>query len=354
MKKLDAYIVKKFLGTFFFILALLMLIAVVFDVSERIDDFLKTQPPLYNIIVDYYQNFIYFYSNIFSFLIIFIAVIWFTSKMAQNSEIIAILSSGVSFPRFLFPYFIGATILTAISLYTNHYVLPHANKKMIDFEAKYVWNKASYEKIHRELKPGTIAYFRYNEGDTLYDFWMEQWENRELKSILYAGKAWRDTTTQKWKLTVFFMRKLGKEDDQIYMKPVIDTVLGFKLDDFGRRNEYASTMPTKQLSAYIEEERQKGNENIVNYEIEMHKRTANPVATYILTLIAVCVASRRNKGGMGMNIFVGLLIAVSYIFCMQVTSVAATNAGLNPLLAVWLPNMVFAVVSIFVYRWARR
>jgi lipopolysaccharide export system permease protein len=354
VKKLDRYIIKRFLGTFFFILGLIMLLAVVFDVSERIEDFIKTQPPTSAILFDYYLNFIFFYSNVFSALIIFIAVIFFTSKMAQNSEIIAILSSGVSFPRFLRPYIIAATVLTGLSLYTNHFVLPKANKKMIEFEARYVWNKPTYSNIHREMRPGLFAYiYSYSDGK-VENMWLEKWEDQELKSVFYATRGTTDSLSNNWKFENYFERVFHENKETIHQGAKKDTLLPFNIKDFGQRMEYAITMTSPELSEYIKEEKDKGNENIIQYEIELHQRTSYPVATYILTIIATCVACRKKRGGLGVNIAIGLLVAVFYIFCMKMTSVAATNAGLSPFISVWIPNVLFGIIAIFFYRWARQ
>jgi lipopolysaccharide export system permease protein len=365
---------------------LIMLLAVVFDISERIEDFLNTKPPLSAIIFDYYQNFVYFYSNLFSSLIVFIAVIFFTSKLAQNSEVIAMLSSGVSFPRFLRPYILAATFLTALSLYSNHFVLPHANKRLLEFEQKYVWNKPTYTNVHREMEKGLYAYIKsYYEGKVDY-MWMEKWENGRLRSVFYANRAYCDSTSHKWKFEGYFQRDfndeipnrkmtdetdsvgsfqvndLGSQTKLLRLRPsqriktgaTLDTVLSFSIKDFGLRTEWSQAMPSGELYNYIQQEKQRGNNDVINYEIELHQRTSYPVATYILTIIAVCVSCRKTRGGIGVHLMIGLLVAVAYIFLMKITSVAATNAGLPAALAVWTPNILFAGVAVFFYRWARR
>ncbi len=354
MNILDRYIIKRFIGTFVFILSLIMLIAAVFDVSEKVEDFLKTHPPIIALVFDYYLNFVFFYGNFFSPLIVFIAVIFFTSKMAQNTEIVAILSSGVSFPRFLRPYIVAATILTLTALFINHFILPGANKKMVAFEAKYVWNKATYSKVHREMDKGLYAFVNsWFEGTVDY-MWVEKWNGQRLNSVMYATRAQTDSLTNKWKLENYFIRTFNDSGQVINQGPKLDTLLPFNIKDFGQRSEYAVTMTSPRLYEYIKEEKQKGNESIVNYEIELHQRTSYPVATYILTLIAACVACRKKRGGIGVNIAIGLVVAVFYIFCMKITSVAATNAGLTPLIAVWIPNVMFGIIAVFFYKWARQ
>jgi len=354
MKKLDWYIIRKFLGTFFFILGLIMLLAVVFDISERFEDFAKTKPPLSAIIFDYYQNFVYFYSNVFSALIIFIAVIFFTSKLAQNSEVIAMLSSGISFPRFLRPYLVAATVLTVLFLYTNHMVLPDANKRMIEFEARYIWNKPTYSRVHREMEKGLFAFINSYISGNVDNIWMEKWDGPKLQSVFYASRAKCDSTNNKWTFYDYYQRNILDDHEQIKKGARLDSILPFGVKDFGMRMEYAATMTSIELNNYINQERSRGNEEIVNYEIEFHQRSSFPVATYILTIIAVCVSCRKSRGGLGLNLAIGLMVAVLYIFCMKMTSVAATNAGMPPLLAVWLPNILFAFIAVFFYRWARR
>lgn len=331
-----------------------MTIAIVFDISERVEDFLRTKPPLKAIIFDYYVNFFYFFSNLFSFLIIFIAVIFFTSKLAQNSEVIAILSSGVSFPRFLRPYFVAATILTSVSLYANHFLLPKANKTLMEFEARYMWNKNTFTRVHREMDKNLTAFISsYYEGK-VDQMWMEKWNGDRLESVFYASRAYVDSLSKKWRFEDYFQRKIYKDHEEIRSGAKLDTTLTFTINDFGLRSEWASTMNSFELRDYVKKERERGNEEIIAYESELHKRTANPMATYILTIIAVCVSCRKTRGGTGAHIMIGLLVAMLYIFMIKIFDTAATNAGMSPLVAAWIPNIVFSIVAIFFYRWARR
>lgn len=359
MKKLDFYIIKKFLGTYFFILVLIMAISVVFDASEKVDDFAKFHAPLNAILFDYYLNFVIYFSNSFSFLIIFISVIFFTSKLAKNNEIVAILSSGVSFNRLLFPFFISATILASLSIYLNHFVIPDANKGRLAFEEKYTRNPIQFEKINREMEPGLIVYFNHNLEDEnkknfLDGFMMRKWENHKLVSSIYAQRAYNDTISNKWHLDLYVIRYIGEFGDSLIHGQKLDTTLSFKANELGYRNNYASAMNYSELNNYIEREKAKGSADVVNYEIEKHSRTAYPMATYILTLIAVCVAGRKVRGGLGMHLAIGLLIAASYIFSMKITTVAAAKAGMDPSFAVWLPNVIFLFICIPIYRNAQK
>ncbi len=360
MKVLDWYIIKKFLGTFFFITLLLMLIACIFDVSEKIDDFLREpSPPLGAIIFDYYLNFIAYYSNLFSSLIIFISVILFTAKMAQNTEIVAILSSGVSFRRFMLPYYISATVLVLLSLWLNHFVLPQANVIRIEFENKYLKNAYNYNKknVHRETETGTLISFRnyLTTKHTALHFAIERWKNNRLELKITSEKAVWDTASHKWQLKNFFARYYDAENNhRLVTGKQMDTTMHFTPEDFAVRVSSVTAMGYNELNAFIEKEKERGSDRVKYYLIEKHQRTAYPFATYVLTLIGVSIASRKVKGGIGLHLAAGLGLVMVYIFCMKITTVAATNAGLDPAIAVWIPNLIFLVIGIFLYRMARK
>ncbi len=354
MKKLDLYIIKRFLGTFFFMLAVIMSIAIVFDVSEKLEKFIKSSAPFNEVVLDYYVNFVFFYGNLFSSLLIFLSVLLFTSQLAQRTEIVAILASGVSFNRLLLPYFIGATILVAGSLYFTHYQLPRANATRLEFENEYL--KKQYRikdnNLHRQYEEGSIAYFKsFSTVNNIgYKFSLENWDDEgELTYKLMAERARYDSVTTKWKLENYYERFITEEGERIARGKSKDTLIGLAPSDFGQRLNIASTMVYDELNNFIESERKKGSDKTVHYEIEKHQRTSFPFATYILTIIGVSIASRKSRGGIGANLALGVLVAVTYIFAMKVTTVAATNAGLNPLLAVWLPNIFYFFVAIYFY-----
>lgn len=331
-----------------------MLIAVIFDISERIDDFLKNSPPLKAIAVDYYFNFVLYYSNLFSSLLIFIAVIFFTAKMAGDSEIVAILSSGVSFKRLLIPYFIGATVLAGIALYMNHKVLPAANKVRLEFEEQYIRNQFVYKgrDVHRQISPEERIYFEtYNSVKNIgYKFSLERWEDYELKFKLTSSFIKWDTTTNKWSVENYRIRTFDGLKETLRSGGRMDTTFSFTPADFERRLNNVTMMTTSELDKFIKEEIISGSNDVPYYLIEKHQRTSYPFATYILTLIGASIASRKVRGGIGLHIAIGLLIAVTYILAMKVTTVYATNAGLDPFIAVWLPNVLFTFFAIFIYR----
>lgn len=354
IRKMDLYIIGKFMGTFFFILALLMSLAIVFDISEKMDDFIRHDVSASSIIFDYYLNFVFHYSNLFSSMIIFIAVILFTSKMARNNEISAILCSGVSFNRMLLPYFISAGIISVFSIYMNHYVLPHANETRVDFENSYMHHKASFQKVYREPEIGTIVYYEFNDEKFFHQFLLQNWDGAELKKTVFAHRASSDSITGKWLLENYFIREFHEGKDRIRTGNRMDTTFNFEAAALGKKLNYASTMTTPELNKYISEEKEKGNSELALFEIEKHQRTAYPMAAFILTLIAVSVSSRKSRGGTGFHIFIGLIVALMYIFSMKITTVAATNVGFNPFIAVWLPNMIFLVVAAIFYMLAQK
>jgi lipopolysaccharide export system permease protein len=354
LKTLDRYIIKQFLGTFFFILVTIMLVAVVFDISEKTQDFAKMKATTREIVLDYYLNFIIYYSNFFSGLLIFLAVLLFTSRLAHRTEVIAMLSSGVSFPRILWPYFLAATILTGVSLVVNHKVLPAANKIRLDFEEQHI--RATFRvdarHLHREISPGSMIYFEsFNAKErTGYRFGMEHWEDLNLTRKLQADRAHYDSTSGKWRLSDYVLRVMENGQERVYRGVELDTLIALKPSDLGQRWEFAMAMGWEEINEYIASKKAQGDGSATPYLIEKHQRTSTPFATYIFTLIGVSIASRKVRGGTGLHLALGVLLVLLYIFAMRLTTVGATNAGLDPLAAVWLPNTIFLLVGIWIYR----
>jgi lipopolysaccharide export system permease protein len=354
LKKLDFYILKKFLGTFFFAIMLILSISVVFDLAEKIDDFLETDAPLKAIIFDYYQNFIPYFANLFTPLFVFIAVIFFTSKMAYDTEIIAILSSGVSFKRLMFPYFIGAAILTAFSFVMGGYIIPPANKIRIDFENTYVKEirETGLSNIHMQIEPGLFIYMRRyssfrDRGD---DFSLEKIEDKKLKFKITADKILYDSTDGKWIFEDYVRRDfLENGGMKIISGEKMDTVVNMKPEDFKEERKFFEMMTNPELDAYIAEQRERGVGNIEPYLIEKNKRIASPFSAFILTLIGVSLASRKTRGGMGLHIGVGIALSFSYILFMTISTTFAINGNLSPVVATWLPNFVFAGIGVLLY-----
>lgn len=357
-KILDRYIIKKYLITFFFMLGVIMLLAMVFDLSERLGDFIQKEAPIRAIIFDYYLSFVIYFGNLFSPLITFVAVIWFTAKMAQNTEIIPMINSGRPFRRILRPYMIGATILMIISLVLNHFVLPITNQNKLDFEEDYYRNVRSVSNYYAEYPNNQIVYFDSYRSDLarVLGFVIEQRnENDEIVSLLRAKEARNEEGSNKWELKDYFIRHVGHPNDSIIVgdkKATIDTVLPFQLTELAQRESVVMTMGFNELREFIELEKKKGAGNIAQYEIELYQRTSFPFANYVLTLIGMAIASRKTRGGIGANIAAGLGLVFIYIFAMKVTSVAAQNVGFPSYIAVWVPNIIFGILGIIIYRFA--
>ncbi|MGQ1946143.1 LptF/LptG family permease [Geofilum sp. OHC36d9] len=355
MKKLDLYILKKFLGTFFFAILLIISISVVFDMAEKIDDFLESAAPLRAIVFDYYFNFVPYFANLFTPLFVFIAVIFFTSKMAYQTEIIAILSSGVSFKRLMVPYFYGALIIGLFSFVLGAYVIPPANKIRLDFENTYVKNRKEIglKNIHMQIEPGVFVYVRRYSSlrDVGDDFSMEVFDGKVLKTKISAKSAVYDTATMGWSLRNWIRREYISADQQILSSgSSLDTLLNMKPSDFKEERKFYETMTNTELTSYINDQQMRGVGNVEEFLIEKHKRIASPFSAFILALIGVSLASRKVRGGMGLHIGVGIALSFAYILFMTISTTFAINGDMPPWLAVWIPNFVFFVVAAFLYQ----
>ena len=350
MKKIDWYIIKKFLSTFFFTISLILLIVIIFDVSEKIDDFLRNDVALKEIIFKYYLNFIPYFTNLFSPLFIFISVIYFTSKMANNSEIIAILNSGMSFSRLLRPFVISAVILSMMSFVLGNFIIPHTNKGKIDFENKYIRKKQQkrIKNIHMQIKKDQYIYLEsYNKSkDIGYKFTLENFKDNTLKSKLSANYIQFDTINNKWKIKDYFIRIYNDKNEDIIKGKELDTLINLKPTDFSKNTSLVETMGMKELNQFIKKEEIKGTAQITFHKIEKHKRIANPFSSIILTIIAVAIGARKIRGGSGIPLSIGVIISFSYILFMQVSTTFATNGNLLPAIAVWIPNIIFSLIAI--------
>ena len=358
MKKFDWYIIKKFLSTFFFTISLILIIVIVFDISEKIDDFLRSNVSVDKIIFDYYLNFVPYFGNLFSPLFIFISVIYFTSKMAGNSEIIAILNSGMSFSRLLRPFIMTAFFLASLSFVLGNFIIPETNKERIDFENKYIKRKQKkrIKNIHMQIQRDQYVYMEsYNRSKNIgYKFTLENFENNVLKSKLSANYIEYDTVNNNWKARDYFIRKYQEKNDEIIKGSIIDTVINLSPSDLAKNRSLVETMGMKKLNQYIKQEEIKGTAQIVYHKIEKHKRIANPFSTIILTVIAVAIGSRKIRGGAGIQLSLGLLMSFAYILFMQISTTFATNSNLLPIIAVWIPNLIFTVIAFVLVRFSMR
>lgn len=355
LKILDRYIIKKFLSTYFFMLGIIMLLAMVFDMSSRLSEFIEKQAPIYDIITKYYFTFLIHYGNMFSSLIIFVSVIWFTAKMAQDSEIIPIMNSGITFRRLLRPYIISATFLMVIALLLNHLILPNTNKIMLDFENQYYRMGVHVEDYHAEF-PGniTLNISSYNSEENLaYDFVLQKMDKDDQPAyFIKARTAVNIPNTHKWKLNDYYERFYEDSSEILHNGKLKDTVFSFQIGDIAQRENIAETMTFSELKKFIADEKAKGSAFIPDYEIVLYERTSLPFSTYVLSIIGVSVSSRRKRGGVGINIALGLGIIFIYIFAMKVTNVAAMNVGFPAYIAVWIPNILFGGIAYILYKYA--
>jgi lipopolysaccharide export system permease protein len=355
MKILDWYIIKKFLGTFFYSIALLIIVVIVFDISEKIETFISHQAPLHAIIFDYYLNFIPYFINLFIYLFTFISVIFFTSRLAGNTEIISMLSSGISFRRLLRPYLLAALFLAILSFYMGNFLIPKTNHQLRIFMNTYVENltRDSEKNIHVQLSPGTFAYVEsYNvERRTGFRFSLEKYNQLKLVYKLNARKIVMDTAKHKWVISDYYIRtidSLGNEHlEKGYAK---DTTLALKPTDLYKIKQHYEEMNFFVLNDYIKKEKEKGSLAYKKYEIEKNKRIAGPVAIIILTLMGVALTSRKVRGGIGMHLGLGITLAFSYILLMQISTVFSTTGNLSPALGAWIPNLIYLVIALYLLK----
>jgi lipopolysaccharide export system permease protein len=354
---LDFYIIRKFLGTFLYSIILVVVISVVFDLSEHIDDFFETNAPLKEIVFNFYLNFIPYFVILYGSLITFIAVIFFTSKMAYNTEIIAILSSGMSFVRLLYPYFISAAIISGGSFIISNYFLPSANKVRLQFYETYIKGgprSFTERNIHRQIQPGVYIYMEsYNTRTNIgQKFSMEQFSNGELVSKLMSDYIRWDSVKGKWSVREYYTRTMVQGKEFLKNGSYIDTTLNMFPEDFKRENNvfYFETMTLAELNRYIDQLKMQGADNINVYLVERGKRLAFPFSTFILTFIGLSLSSRKVKGGIGMHIGAGLALAFSYIFLLQFSSQFAISGSIPPFLAAWIPNLLYLGVCAILYR----
>lgn len=362
MKKIDRYILKKFLSTFFFCILLLTLIVVVIDISEKTDDFVNSRLPAWRIFTDYYAAFIPRIDAMLFPLFTFIAVIFFTSKMAERTEVVAILSSGVSLRRFLLSYWIGSVFLATILWTTYHTVLPRANAKWSDFEAKYVAGNLDYTKSYT----GRNFYFRVDSfsyaGLRYFDtvsrtgtgFFIQKVEKNRLVYNLRSDNIYWDTATKKWKLSGVTERFFNGDKETIKRSTSILAEYNFKPRDLRRDDFLKDRMSTKDLDEYIALQKLRGTENLNELMVERYNRDAIPASIIVLTIIGAVLASKKVRGGSGFHLAMGVILSVIYVLFSRLSVVFATKGNFPPLLAAWVPNIMFSVLAYFLYKRAAR
>ena len=359
IKRLDWYIIKKFIGTYFFSIILIISIAIVFDVNEHLAKFTQYHAPLKAIVFDYYANFIPYFANLFSPLFVFISVIFFTSKLAGNSEIIAMLAAGVSFKRLMRPYMMSCVFISLLSYYLSAYVIPHGTIIRQNFETTYKNKKknTAADNVQLQVGQGVIAYIQHydNTSKKGYGFSLDKFENKKLVSHMTATDIQYDTisdTKYKWKVRNWKIRQLKGLREHITSGAQSDTVIIMEPADLVYSKGQQETFTSPELYDYISKQIDRGSSNVVQYQVEYHKRIAASFASFILTIIGLSLSSRKRKGGMGLYLGIGLALSFTYIMLQTISSTFAINASFPPMLAAWTPNIIFAFVAYFCYRHA--
>lgn len=355
---IDRYIIKKIFFTFFISILLILAIGILIDISEKIDSFSRSDLSFGNIFKEYYINFIIYYGNLFIPLFIFISTIWVTSSLSNDTEIVPIVSSGVSFIRLMKPYVIVSLFFFVMSLLLSHFLVPSANKNRIDFENKYVKsnpNNKEYENIYRQVKINEYIYiprWKPNEYRAEKGFIYTKF-NPEGKMVyrFYCEKAVWDKDSLKFSVRNYQEKIINSDySEKIYQGYVKDTAFGFSVENMVSFYESAAIKKTNELETFIKEEKMRGAENLKSHLVEFHKRTSIPFSVFILVFIAFMLSYKKKRGGTGVNLAFGISLAFIYIFLMRVTDMLAIKGSASPLLAVWSPNIIFGIVYIFIYK----
>lgn len=350
----------KFLGTYFFSILLIISIAVVFDFSENSDKFTMNHAP-WSGLMQYYLNFVPFYANLFSALFVFIAVIFFTSKLADNSEIIAMMSTGMSIGRLLRPYMVASTVIAIMSFMLGSEVIPKSSVKRLEFEMRYKSRKKPQiaEHVQMQVEPGVIAYIDHFDGQykSGYQFSLDKLEGKQMVSHLTAQRIQYDTLADErfhWKLYQVKIRTLRGLREHIEIYYEMDSVILMEPKDFLMTKNQQQTLTNDELLEYVDKQRMRGSGNVKVFEVEYHKRYADPFAAFILSSIGLFMSFRKRKGGMGGSLGIGLALSATYIMFQTIASSFAINSDWPPMLAAWLPNIVFTFIAIYLYNKAKR
>lgn len=352
MKRLDYYIIRKFLGTFFFSIVLILSIAIVFDLTEKMDDFFENQVPFREIVLDYYLPFIPYYMNMFSSLFIFISVIYFTSKMAGNSEIIAMQAAGMSYHRLMVPYAFSASLLFVLSIWLGGWVIPKSSERMLHFTDKYIehFTSENARNLQLEVEPGRILYIEsfHRRSSIGYRCSIEQFEGKTLVNRTTADRIYYDSL-ECWHLDNYTERTFTGMRETLSRGERKDITMPVIPDELFITAQQAREMTTPELRHYMDRQRQRGAGNVKAFEVEYHKRWASPLGAFIMTLLGVTMSSRRVRGGMGKNLGIGTVLTAAYILFSTVSTTFSVNNVMSPFMAAWLPNLVFLAISIPLY-----
>ena len=359
MKRIDWYIIKKFIGTYIYSIVLIISIAIVFDINENLAKFTTNHAPLRAIVFDYYANFVPYFANLFSPLFVFIAVIFFTSKLAGNSEIIAMLASGMSFRRLMRPYFISAALIAVLNFYLGSFVIPQGTIIRQNFEELYKNNKktTSASNVQLQVGKGIIAYIQqYDDNSkTGYGFSLDKFEKKKLVSHMTANIIRYDTISDSryhWRAQSYKIRTLKGLREEIKTGAEMDTTIMMEPMDLVFSKGQQETFTSPELLAYISKQQERGSQNVVQYEVEFHKRIAMSFASFILTVIGASLSSRKRKGGMGLYLGIGLALSFTYILLQTISATFAINTGTPAMLAEWIPNIIYIFIAWLCWRQA--
>lgn len=358
---LDRYLIKKFIGTYFFSILLIIAIVIVFDFNEKIDKLTVANKEFGiswgRIFVDYYLNTIPYFANLFSSLFVFISVIFFTSKLADRSEIIAMRSNGMSFKRILRPYIISALLIGLLNLTLGAYIIPHSNKIRTNFENKYIKKRqiTMVDNVQLQVDTGVIAFFSSFNIQTKSGsgFCLDKFRNKKLVSHLTALRVQYDTIADRryqWRIYNYNIRQLRGMHEKVTSGMEMDTIIAVEPQDLLYTRNQQETMTTPEISEYIDKQRMRGSASVSTFEVEYHKRFASAFAALILTIIGVSLSCEKRKGGMGLSLGLGLALSFGYILFQTISASFATNGGWPPMLAVWIPNIIFSIVAFILYR----
>lgn len=360
MKIIDKYILKRYLATFIVMLLLFIPIGIVIDVSEKVNRMLQNKVPFVEIAI-YYYHFTVYFANLLFPIFLFLSVIWFTSKLANNTEIIAILSSGISFSRFLRPYIIGATIVSVFSLLMGFFIVPAASEGFNNFRYQYLKGNGRNEMrdnsdVYRQISDDVFIYVQsYNQhSKTAFTFSLEKFKGDQLEFKIWADRIKFNEKDSSYTMFNYKKRTVGPLNDRIESLPKKDSTFGFDLEDLTPTVYVAETLTLGELNKFIDKERERGSSNINTYLVVLYKKYSIPVSAFILTIIAVAVSSMKRRGGMGVNLAIGIGLAFTYIFFDKIFGVLAEKSSIPPLVAVWIPNVVFGILAVYLLRNAKR
>ncbi len=360
MKIIDKYILKRYLSNFFVMLIMFIPIGIIIDVSEKVDKMIEYKIP-FSAIAIYYFNFTIYFANLLFPIFLFLSIIWFTSKLANNTEVIAILSSGISFTRFMRPYLIGATIVSVLAFLMGIFLLPKASEGFNNF--RYTYLRTGGKEIMREnsdvfrqiSKDEYIYVGSFNQVSNMaFNFSMEKFDKDQLKYKITASRIKWNSLKKNYTLYDYNKRTVGELSDKIEMSEQKDTVFSFDLEDLTPTVYVAETLSILELNHFIDKEIKRGNANISVYLVVLYKKYSLPVSAFILTIIALSVSSMKRRGGMGINLAIGIAIAFAFVFFDKIFGALAEKSTINPFIAVWLPNVLFGILAVYLLKYAKR